>query len=121
MAFRSAAAPPPVADHRGKRLSAEALVALRQRLDLLPARSPERKLLLQSTAALRGVSRPTPYCALHGHMRPKPVRRAHHGRPRKLGTIELECACEIIAALKLRTTNRKGRHLSANRAIELLA
>ena len=109
-----------MADDRGKRLPAEALVTLRQRLDVLPARSAERKLLLERTAALYGVSRPTLYRALHGHLRPKPVRRADHGRPRKLGIVELERACEIIAALKLRTTNRKGRHLSTNRAIELL-
>jgi len=109
-----------VADGRGKRPPAEALVALRQRIDTLPARSAERRALLESTAALYGISRPTLYRALQGHQRPKPVRRADRGRPRKLAATELERACEIIAALKLRTTNRKGRHLSTNRAIELL-
>ena len=107
-------------DGRGKRPPAEALVALRQRVDALPARSLERRKLLESTAALYGISRPTLYRALQGHLRPKPVRRADRGRPRKLTIIELERACEIIAALKLRTTNRKGRHLSTSRAIELL-
>jgi hypothetical protein len=33
---------------------------------------------------------------------------------------ELERYCELVAALKLRTTNKKGRHLSTARAIELL-
>jgi hypothetical protein len=33
---------------------------------------------------------------------------------------DLEKYCEIIAALKMRTSNKKGRHLSTNRAIELL-
>lgn len=33
---------------------------------------------------------------------------------------ELERYCELIAALKLRTTNKNGRHLSTRRAIELL-
>ncbi|KPY87355.1 hypothetical protein ALO94_04018, partial [Pseudomonas syringae pv. spinaceae] len=33
---------------------------------------------------------------------------------------ELERYCELIAALKLRTTNKQGRHLSTGRAIELL-
>jgi hypothetical protein len=33
---------------------------------------------------------------------------------------ELERYCELIAALKLRTTNKQGRHLSTQRAIELL-
>ena len=67
-----------------------------------------------------GISRATLYRNLQQHGRPRPVRRADRGKPRKLGAAELERACEIIAALKLRTTNRKGRHLSTNRAIELL-
>ena len=33
---------------------------------------------------------------------------------------ELERYCEIVAALKLRTSNLKGRHLSTARCIELL-
>ncbi len=76
--------------------------------------------MLESAASLYGVSRATLYRNLQRHWRPKPARRADHGRPRKLRAAELERACEIIAALKLRTTNRKGRHLSTNRAIELL-
>jgi hypothetical protein len=34
--------------------------------------------------------------------------------------MELERYCELIAALKLRTTNKAGRHLSTGRAIELM-
>jgi hypothetical protein len=109
-----------VVDGWGKRPPAEALVTLRQRIDALPARSPERSKLLESTAALYGISRSTLYRALQGQRYPRQVHRADRGRPRKLGAVELERACEIIAALKLRTTNRKGRHLSTNRAIELL-
>jgi hypothetical protein len=33
---------------------------------------------------------------------------------------ELEHYCELVAALKLRTTNKQGRRLSTQRAIELL-
>jgi beta-lactamase superfamily II metal-dependent hydrolase len=33
---------------------------------------------------------------------------------------KLERFCEIIAAMKIRTTNKKGRHLSTARVIELL-
>lgn len=33
---------------------------------------------------------------------------------------QLEQYYELIAALKLRTTNKQGRHLSTRRAIELL-
>jgi hypothetical protein len=31
---------------------------------------------------------------------------------------DLEYYCELIAALKLRTTNKAGRHLSTGRAIQ---
>jgi len=59
-----------VVEGRGKQLPAEALVALRQRLDVMPARSPERPALLESTAALYGISRATLYRSLQQHRRP---------------------------------------------------
>lgn len=103
-----------------KRLPAEALINLRRRLDTLPPRHPERTTLLQNAAGLYGVSRATLYRQLQHRVRPKPIRRVDRGKPRKLPASELERYCEIIAALKLRTSNKKGRHLSTNRAIELL-
>ena len=48
------------------------------------------------------------------------MRRADRGQPRKVPLAELERWCEIIAALKLRTTNKKGRHLSTARALALI-
>jgi hypothetical protein len=36
-----------------------------------------------------------------------------------LPTSELEYYCELIAALKLRTTNKSGRHLSTGWSIQL--
>ena len=58
--------------------------------------------------------------ALRHQLRPKSVRRADRGKPRKLPAAEMERYCEIVAALKIRTSNKKGRHLSTVRAIELL-
>ncbi len=98
----------------------EALVNLRRRLDALPPRHPDRLEILRSAAELYGVSRATVYRALQRQWRPKGVRRADRGKPRKLDLAEMERYCEIIAALKLRTTNKKGRHLSTARAIELM-
>lgn len=103
-----------------KRIPAEALINLRRRLDTLRPRHPERTTLLQNAADLYGVSRATLYRQLQQHVRPKPIRRVDRGKPRKLPASELEHYCEIIAALKLRTSNKKGRHLSTNRAIQLL-
>jgi hypothetical protein len=40
--------------------------------------------------------------------------------PRVLPQAELERYLELIAALKVRTSNRKGRHLSTSEAIRLL-
>ncbi|GAA4249271.1 hypothetical protein GCM10022293_11950 [Azospirillum formosense] len=103
-----------------RQVPAEALVNLRRRLDTLPPRHPDRLEILRSAAELYGVSRATVYRALQRQLRPKGVRRADRGKPRKLSLAEMERYCEIIAALKLRTTNKKGRHLSTARAIELM-
>ncbi len=101
-------------------ISASALISLRQRLDLLPARCRERKLLIEETANLYGISADTLYRLLREQSRPKSLRRADRGQPRKLSQSEMESYCEIIAAFKIRTSNKKGRHISTTRAIELL-
>jgi hypothetical protein len=49
----------------------------------------------------------------------QPIGRTE-GLPRVLPRAGLERYCELIAALKLRTTNKQGRHLSTQRTIELL-
>jgi transposase len=103
-----------------KQIPAEALINLRRRLDLLPARCSERRLLVAETAKLYGVSRHTLYRSLRERVRPKAIRRADNGKPRKLPPEQMERYCEIVAALKVRTTNKQGRHLSTVRAIELL-
>ena len=46
----------------------EAIATLRRRLASLPARHPERKLLMASSAALYGVSRATLYRLLRGNV-----------------------------------------------------
>ncbi len=101
-------------------IPAEALVKLRQRLELLPPRARERRLLMEETAELYGVSVHTLYRALRERSRPKGVHRSDRGQPRKVSEAEMERYCEIIAAMKLRSRNRKGRHLSTARALELL-
>jgi len=42
------------------------------------------------------------------------------GEPRVLPKTTLERYCEVIAALKIRTSNQKGRHLSTGEALRLL-
>ncbi len=101
-------------------IPADSLLRLRQRLDPLPPKSPERAAQVAAVANLYGVSSSTVYRALNHVNKPRSAHRADYGKPRKLPRAELERYCELIAALKLRTTNKNGRHLSTRRAIELL-
>ena len=101
-------------------IPAEALLDLRRRLDDLAPRDPGRRALIERAASLFGVSRATIYRALAGQLRPTGLRRIDRGEPRAIPRAELERYCEIIAALKIRTSNKKGRRLSTARAIELL-
>lgn len=104
----------------GVAVPVEALATLRRRLAALPARHPERTALMKSTAQLYAVSRATLYRLLRGERRPRDAHRADRGRPRSMTAAEIERWCEIVAAMKVRTTNRKGRHLSTVRILELL-
>ncbi|WP_414590059.1 IS481 family transposase [Scytonema sp. PCC 10023] len=101
-------------------MPSEALVQLRQRLELFPQRSRERRKLIEEAATSYGVSLDTLYRALRERSRPKAAHRCDRGTPRKLSTALMERYCEIIAAFKIRTSNKKGRHVSTARAIQLL-
>jgi hypothetical protein len=98
----------------------EALATLRRRLAALPGRHPQREALLSSTVELYAISRATLYRLLRGERRPRDAHRADRGTPRVMPAAELERWCEIIAAMKVRTTNRKGRHLSTVRILQLM-
>lgn len=112
-----------------KRIPVEALIELRQRLGNLPARSPERRKVLQQVAQLYGVSEDTMYRAMRQERilpavqksdRENRTHRTDREKPRVMPRLELERYCEIIAALKWRTNNGKGHHLSTAQAIRLL-
>jgi hypothetical protein len=103
-----------------KQIPAEAIVDLRRRLNQLPPRSKERRALVQEIAHLYGISEDTVYRALRENTHLSSVRRADRDVPRVIPQAGLERYCEIIAAIKIRTSNRKGRHLSTVQAIRLL-
>ncbi len=105
---------------RSKRPPGEALVDLRRRLALLSARDPARTEVVARAAEAYGVSVWTIYRALRDLTRPKSVRRSDHGSTRAMPAAGTERYAEIVAALKIRTANKKGRHLSTARAIRLL-
>ena len=101
-------------------IPAETLLDLRRRLDDLALRDSGRRVLIEGVASLFDVSRATVYRALSGQMVLKGVRRVDRGEPRVIPRFKLERYCEIIAAMKIRTSNKKGRCLSTVRAIQLL-
>jgi len=103
-----------------KGIPSEAIVALRVRLEQYSPRSAERRDIIQRTADLYDVSRATMYRALELQPKPKSLQRTDSGKSRKVPLSELIEYCEIIAALKVRTQNKKGRHISTVRAIQIL-
>jgi hypothetical protein len=105
---------------RSRRPPGEALVDLHRRLALLSPRDPVRSEVIARAAAAYGVSVWTIYRALRELIRPKSVRRSDRGSTRAAPAATMERYAEVIAALKIRTSNKKGRHLSTARAIRLL-
>jgi len=86
----------------------------------MPARSHERRLIIAEAAQVFGVSEPTLYRALAERSRPRALRRADRGTPRALSAEQMERYCELIAAIKVRTSNKKDRHLSTAESIRLI-
>jgi hypothetical protein len=103
-----------------KAIASEALLDLRRQLGTLPPRSAERRRLIQEAAGFYGVSEPTLYRLLRQRRHPRSLGRADRGSPRVLPKAELERYLELIAALQVRTSNGKGRHLSTGEAIRVL-
>ena len=105
---------------KAKPLPSEALVDLRRRLATLPPHSAATRQGIREAAAVYDVSESTVYRALVQRPAPRAVQRVDQGTPRVRPADQLEQYCEVIAALKLRTTNKQGRHLSTAEAIRLL-
>lgn len=103
-----------------KRIAPEVLTDLKRRMEILPARSPHRRTLVREAAMLYDISEATIYRLLKEYRVPKALRRSDSGVPRSLLKQDMEYCCEIIAALKMRTMNKNGRHISTGNAIALL-
>ena len=113
--------PTPLNDDMGHQpLPTEIIAELRRRLNTFPPRSRERREMILQTARHYGVSEDTLYRALRALQRPQGLRRADFGEPRVMAKAELERYCEVIAALKIRTSNKNQRHLSTAEGIRLL-
>jgi hypothetical protein len=89
---------------RRRQIPTDSLLHLRQRLERLPRKSSERARQVASFAELYGVSTTTVYRAINTLHKPRLAHRSDHGQPRVMPKAELERYCELIAALKLRTS-----------------
>ena len=103
-----------------KKIPKDRLVELQNRLCLFPARCKDRKQLVKEFANLYGTSTNTVYRSIREMFQPKSLRRSDAGRPRQIDNKRFDLYCRSIAALKLRSMNKKGHHLSTNESIRLL-
>jgi len=103
-----------------KSVPTEALLDLRRRLASLAPRSGERRRIVQEAATLYGVSESTLYRRLRAGGQLHVAQRRDRGVPKVLPESELIRYCELVAAIKIRTSNQKGRHLPTTEAIRLL-
>ena len=105
---------------KNRGIPVETIIELQQRLTNIPPRSSQRRKIIQEIATLYGVSEHTIYRILREKNQLQENHRADRNIPRVMSKISLERYCEVIAALKIRTCNGKGRHLSTVQAIRLL-
>ncbi len=103
-----------------KRIPFEMLVVLQNQLDALSPRNAQRKELVAVTCEAFGISASTVRRQLRDHQLPYLLFRSDYNKSRSLPEADMRRYCELIAALKLRTTSKKGRHLSTKACIELL-
>lgn len=103
-----------------KNIPDERIIELKKQLDFLPYKSSERRKRVRAFGKLYGVSESAVYRALRARGVPKPLQRMDAGNSRILPPSEMEKYCRIIAAMKLRTLNQKGHHLSTKESIRLL-
>ena len=100
-------------------LPLESIIILHNNLIGLSTRNPEKKRLQEEAAKGFGVSLSTVRRSLRNYRNPK-SRRRDFNHSRIINVAEMQTYCELITALKIRTTNKKGRHLSTPRALWIL-
>ena len=102
-----------------KAISPEALLDLQRSFAPSP-RGAHRDGAFPRGLDLLCVSEPTLYRLLRQRRQPRSVGRSDRGCPVSYRKLSWSVTLSSIAALKVRTSNRKGRHLSTSEAIRLL-
>lgn len=103
-----------------KKIPTEQLIALYNKMARYSSRHPDRKRLVKDFALSFGVSESTVRRQLREHVHYSETTRSDNNLPRVISKTEMLLYCRVIAALKLRTTNKKGIHLSTQGCIRIL-
>jgi len=103
-----------------KRIPIEQLVILHNQLGAHLPKHPTRKKLIEEFAHSFDVSPSTVYRQLRNNVDFRHHHRKDFNHPRAISADDLLMYCRLIAALKIRTSNKNNRHLSTPKCIEIL-
>ena len=98
----------------------ESIILLHNNLADLSARDPEKRRLQEEVSKSFCVSLSTVRRVLRNYRKPKSAKRSDFNCPRVMTSAEMQNYCDLIAALKKRTTNKQNRHLSTPTALWIL-
>lgn len=103
-----------------KKLPVEQLVFLYNQLEAYAPKSTMRKKIMSDFASNFNISPSNVYRQLRQSIDPLRHKKNDFNKPRLISTEKLLEYCRLIAALKIRTSNKKDRHLSTPRCIYIL-
>ena len=103
-----------------KQIPLEQLIVLHNQISAYSARDSMRKEIVSQFAETFDISIATVRRQLKALSRLPHNKRIDFNTPRILSVERMQYYCKLIAALKLRTSNKKGRHLSSARCIKIL-
>ena len=102
-----------------KQLIAEALIDLHRRLSALPTRSHERRIIMQETANLYGI-RTDPLSGISAKGAAKGIAALRSWYTEGAAARQVGVLLRTHRCHQVRTSNKKGRHLSTGEAIRLI-
>ncbi len=103
-----------------KRIPVEQLIILHNQLGAHFLRAPARKALVEEFAQIFGVTPSTVYRQLRQSVDFSHHKRKDFNQTRAISSDDMLMYCRLIAALKIRTSNKNNRHLSTPKCIEIL-